>query len=357
MQIHQMVPALHDGDAIGDSARAIRDYLRGKGYDSDVYAYQIDEAIADEGIDFAANPPQVGAEDILILHYALPSGMSDFLKRSNCKKAIIYHNITPSYYWLAYDKALVHLAYAGRRELESLAPFVDRSAGDSEYNRQELAQLQFRNTCVLPIYVRQDRYKTAPSRQVLRTLGDDAFTFLFVGRVAPNKKLEDVIKLLLFHKKFYNSLARVVFVGKTNVTPAYYGALKGLRARLGLQSDDVIFTGHVDWSELVAYYKSSHVFVSMSEHEGFCVPLVEAMICDTPIVAYSSTAVPYTLGSAGVQFREKDYLQLAGICNRLKEDTKFREEVLEGQRKQLQSYAKEEIEKKVDEFIEPLVGH
>src|SRR5262249_37549471 len=285
MQIHQLVPALHDGDAIGDSARAMRDYLRAKGFASDIYAFYIDETIAAEGIDFYVRQPSVGPGDVLILHFALPSGMTEFLKRSNCKKAIIYHNITPAYYWLPYDPSLVHLATAGRKELESLAPFIESAAGDSEYNRQELERLQFRQTCVVPIYVKRERYEVTPSPMIRKTIEDGLFNFLFVGRFAPNKKLEDVLALYALYKKMVDPLSRLILVGKPTVAPAYFAALQDARLRLGIMPEDVVYAGHVDWPELVAYYRSSHVFVSMSEHEGFCVPLVEAMICDTPIVA------------------------------------------------------------------------
>lgn len=354
-QIHQLVPALHDGDAIGDSARAMRDFLRSKGYGSQIYAYTIDESLGDEALNFALNPPEMQEQDVLVYHYALPSGMSDFIKRTNCRKALIYHNITPAQYWLPYDKSLLHLASAGRRELESLAPFLDRSAGDSEYNRLELQQLHFRNTCVLPIYVKEERYGIEPSPFILNSMNDGCFNFLFVGRVAPNKKLEDVLTLFHFYRKCYSQLSRIIFVGKTSVTPPYHGALSEMRARLGIMPDDVVFAGHVDWAELVAYYKSAHVFVSMSEHEGFCVPLVEAMICDTPIVAYASTAVPYTLGEAGVQFTERNFLEIAAVCHRLKEDAAFRESVLKSQREQLKHYSREAIERSIDEFLAPLI--
>jgi len=329
----------------------IRNYLRQKGHHSNIYAYDIDEGIAYEAISFRKTRPEMSGSDVLILHFALPSGMTNFLKESPATKAIIYHNITPAYYWLPYDRSLVHLAVAGREQLRDLAAYVDIAAGDSEYNRLELEKLQYRSTFVLPIFVDQSRYNISPSVFVKQTVRDGLYNFLCVGRVAPNKKLEDVIRLYFFYKRFCTPLARLIFIGKTNVVPAYYGALKELTMRYGLMPEDVIFTGHVDWSELVAYYQSAHVLISMSEHEGFCVPLVEAMICETPILAYKCAATPYTLGSAGIQFEEKNYPELATVSHRLCEDQQFREAVLSGQRKQLSVYSKEEIEKSIDNFL------
>ena len=356
IRIHQLVPALHHGDAIGDSALMLRDYLRGKGFSSDIYAYDIDEAVANEAIGFRKQQPDLTQKDVLILHFALPSGMTDFLAQTRARKAIIYHNITPAYFWLPYNQQLVHLAVEGRNQLAALAPVVNRAAGDSEYNRLEMARLNYKSTCVLPIFVDQERYRCTPSQIVQKTISDGLFNFLCVGRIAPNKKLEDVIRLYYFFKRFSNPLSRLIFIGKKNVVPPYYGALKELTMRYGLMPDDVMFTGHVDWPELVAYYKASHVLVSMSAHEGFCVPLVEAMICDTPVLAYKSTAIPYTLGSAGLQFERKNFPELAAVSHRLREDSEFKKSIIGAQREQLKRYSKEEIEKAIDEFITPLLG-
>jgi glycosyltransferase involved in cell wall biosynthesis len=186
-------------------------------------------------------------------------------------------------------------------------------------------------------------------------MNDECFNILFVGRIAPNKKLEDVLKLLFFYKKYFIQPVRAVFVGKTNVVPEYFASLTTVRMSLGLMPEDVLYTGHVDWPELVAYYKSSHVFVSMSEHEGFCVPLVEAMICGTPIVAYAAAAVPYTLGNAGIKFQTKDYSDIAAICNRLSTDTAFRNAIIQNQRERLKAFSRDEIEKAIREFLTPLM--
>lgn len=354
-EIHQLVPALHHGDAIGDSAIMIRNFLRRTGHASHIYAYDIDEAVAHEAIAFRKSQPELTPNDILILHFALPSGMSDFLKQTAAKKAIIYHNITPAYFWLPFDRALVHLATEARKQLQELSHCTHRAAGDSEYNRQELERLHYKSSCVLPIFVDQQRYRVQPSEFVQKTIEDGLFNFLCVGRIAPNKKIEDVIRLYFFYKRFCTPLARLIFVGKTNVVPAYYSALKELTMRYGLMPDDVLFTGHVDWRELVAYYKAAHVLVSMSAHEGFCVPLIEAMICDTPILAYKKTAIPYTLGDAGIQFEEKNYPELAAVAHRLREDSAFRSRILQGQREQLKRYGKDEIEKAIQDFLSPLL--
>ena len=355
VSIHQLVPALHHGDAIGDSALMIRNYLRSKGYTSDIYAYDIDEPVAHEAIPFRKKQPDPGSRDVLILHFALPSGMTQFLRGSAGQKAIIYHNITPAHFWLPYDKELVHLAVEGRKQLATLAAVSDRAAGDSEYNRLELEHLQFQSTTVLPIFVDQMRYHVTPSAFVNLAMGDGLYNFLCVGRIAPNKKLEDVIRLYYFFKRFCTPLARLIFIGKTSVVPAYYGALKELTMRYGLMPEDVLFTGHVDWAELVSYYKRAHVLVSMSEHEGFCVPLVEAMICDTPILAYKSSAIPYTLGNSGIQFDRKNLPEMAAVAERLRSDTEFRNGVLRTQRDQLKRYSRHEIERAIDEFLAPLL--
>jgi L-malate glycosyltransferase len=355
MKIHQLVPALHHGDAIGDSAIMIRNFLREKGHTSEIYAYDIDESVAQEALLFRKVQPEVTTGDVLILHFALPSGMSDYLKESPAKKAVIYHNVTPAYFWLPYDKALVRLATLARQQLADLAGTVDRAAGDSEYNRKELENLNYRSTCVVPIFVDQDRYVVKTSPFIEKTIQDELFNFLCVGRIAPNKKLEDVIRLYYFYKRFCTPLARLIFIGKTNVAPAYFGAVKELTMRYGLMPEDVLFTGHVEWPELVAYYKASHVLVSMSAHEGFCVPLVEAMICDTPILAYKSAAIPFTLGSAGIQFERKNYPELALLAHRLREDAAFRDQILEGQRRELKRYSKVEVQKAIDEFLSPLL--
>src|SRR5204863_6490702 len=138
-----------------------------------------------------------------------------------------------------------------------------------------------------------------------RTLDDGLVNFLFVGRIAPNKKIEDHIRLGEVYKRYIDAYYRFIFVGRYDVVPQYYAMIRALMSEYRLLNDRFIFTGPVPDEELAVYYRHAAVYISLSEHEGFCVPLVEAMAADVPVLAYSAAAVPDTLGGAGVQVAPK----------------------------------------------------
>ena len=139
-----------------------------------------------------------------------------------------------------------------------------------------------------------------------RHLDDDFVNFLFVGRIAPNKKIEDHIRLAEHYKRYVDAYYRFIFVGRTDAVPRYYSTIRALIAQYQLLNERFIFTGPVPDEDLAVYYRKAAVYVSLSEHEGFCVPLVEAMAAGVPVLAYAAAAVPETLGGAGVQFAPKD---------------------------------------------------
>src|SRR6185503_18888393 len=157
---------------------------------------------------------------------------------------------------------------------------------------------------------------------------DDGRTnLLFVGRVTPNKRQEDLIRLASYWRRFISPDVRLLLVGKLPRRRAYFDALQALMYREGFTPAEVVFSGHVPHDDLLACYRSSRVFVSMSEHEGFGVPLVEAMLLDVPVLAYRTSAVPHTLGEAGVQFTEKRVDEVAEMAHRLVADAALREAV------------------------------
>lgn len=353
MRIHQWVPAAHRGDAIGDSARTVRGLLRGMGHDSDIFAITIDDELRGDVLPFTA--PDATRGDVTIFHFALPSPMTEGFAALSGTKILQYHNITPAAFFAAYDPGLFRLAAVGRRELATLAGRVDLALGDSEFNRQELESLGFARTGVMPIAVNTERITSAPPRPALeRILSDGLINILFVGRIVPNKKIEDHIRLAEMYKRYIDSYYRFIFVGRHDGLPRYYAQVRALIEEYEMLPDRFWFTGPVPDEDLAAFYRWADAYVSLSEHEGFCVPLVEAMAADVPIVAYAAGAVPETLGGAGLLFAPKDLEVAAELLGSVVYDRDVRARVIEGQRRRLMDFAPPRIEQQLRRVLESL---
>ena len=351
MNVNQWVPAAHKGDAIGDSARRVRDLLRGLGHESDVFALTIDDDLRGDVRPYT--DPAARRGDATIFHYALPSPMTGAFASLDGARVLQYHNVTPAHYFAPFDPALFRLASLGRRELSTLAGHVDVALGDSEYNRQELESLGFRPTGVFPIAVDTSRITQPSERPALEDMlaDDELVNFLFVGRIAPNKKIEDHIRLAEHYKRYVDAYYRFIFVGRCDVVPRYYSMIRALMSELRLMNERFIFTGPVPDEELAIYYRHAAVYVSLSEHEGFCVPLVEAMAADVPILAYAAAAVPDTLGGAGVQFAPKDLEHAAELMGALAFDDELRRDVIAGQRRRLQDFGDGRILRELEALV------
>jgi len=350
MIVNQWVPAAHRGDAIGDSARRVRDILRRQGHVSDVYALTIDDDLHGDVRAFEEGSARRG--DVTIFHFALPSPMTEPFASLDGARVLQYHNITPAHFFAPYDAQLFRLAAFGRRELATLAGRVDLALGDSEFNRQELEALGFAPTAVMPIAVDTGRITGAPLRPALEeTLSDELHNILFVGRIAPNKRIEDHIKLAEHYKRYVDEYYRFIFVGRYDVVPRYYRTIRALVAEFKMRPDRFLFTGPVPDEDLAAYYRTADAYVSLSEHEGFCVPLLEAMAADVPVLAYAAGAVPETLGGAGVAFSPKDLEHAAELLGQLIYDEDLRERVLRGQRTRLVDFSEDRIARRVEDLV------
>jgi glycosyltransferase involved in cell wall biosynthesis len=355
MIVNQWVPAAHRGDAIGDSARFVREMLRRRGHQSDIFALTMDDDLRDDVLPFGDASAHAG--DVTIFHFALPSPMTQAFARVRGVRILQYHNITPASFFAPYDPMLFRLAALGRQELTSLAGRVDLALGDSEFNARELEGLGFRETGVMPIAVNTDRITRAPRRPALeRILSDGLINILFVGRIAPNKRIEDHIRLAELYKRYVDSYYRFNFVGRTDVVPRYYAQIRALVAELQMLPDRFWFTGAVPDEDLGAFYRWADVYVSLSEHEGFCVPLVEAMAADVPVLAYAAGAVPETLGGAGVLFTPKDLELAAEMMGMLVYDRPVREGVIDGQRRRLAAFAPAAIDARLGEVLGRITG-
>ncbi len=343
MIVNQWVPAAHKGDAIGDSARRMRGLLRGMGHTSELYALTIDDELKGDVRPFA--DPAARRGDLTIFHFALPSPMTEAFGRLPAGRILQYHNVTPASYFADYDPALFRLASIARQELATLVGEVDLALGVSEYNRQELEALGFAPTGVLPLAVDLSRVTQPANRPALdKSLDDDFVNFLFVGRIAPNKKIEDHIRLAEHYKRYVDAYYRFIFVGRYDAVPRYYATIRQLMSEYRLLNARFVFTGPVPDEDLAVYYRRAAVYISLSEHEGFCAPLLEAMATDVPVLAYAAAAVPETLGGAGVQFAPKDMEYAAELLGALAFDDDLRAQVIAGQRRRLADFSDTRIE-------------
>jgi glycosyltransferase involved in cell wall biosynthesis len=338
MRVDQWVPALHRGDAIGDSARLMRDAFRSWGHTADVYALELDADLVGDGRPFGEWTSD-STSDVVILHYALPSPLTPALKAHRGRRVLLHHNITPPAFFAEDDPDMARICALGEKELATLAGHVDLGLADSEFNRRELQALGFGRTGVLPIYLDFRRYRQAPN-PVLRALLEDGTTnLLFVGRLAPNKRQEDLIRLLSYWRRFITPDVRLLLAGKLPRRGRYFEALQAFAYEEGFTPSEVVFLGHVDHDDLLACYAAADLFVSMSEHEGFGVPLVESMLMEVPVLAYAATAVPYTLGGAGVCFTQKRLAEVAELAHVMVTDPALRMAVLAGQARRVDAFA------------------
>ncbi len=335
--IHQILPNFSYGDAIGDDVLRLKSMLNALGCRSEIFAGIIHPKLLDSAHHYKKYKEYSSPDNLLIYHFSVGSEISEFLMEIPDRVLIIFHNITPYEWFVGINRELWELAVEGEQELKSLAERADAGWGDSEYNRRILEKMGFGRTETFPILVHFDHLDAPPNKLVSRIIKQpDLTTFLFVGRITPNKKHEDIIRVFAAYQKLIDIRSRLFFVGEYLCCQKYYHALEDLIRRMRVSN--VCFTGLVDQDELIAYYREADLFLCMSEHEGFCVPLLEAMHFDIPVAAYNAAAVPETLDGAGVLLNTKQPVETAFLCHELLTDEKLRHRLIEGQRKRLKHY-------------------
>lgn len=310
-QVHQVLATLGYGDAIGHEVLGIQRVLRAAGYDSDIFVETADRRLEHLTTDYREMVGTVSPDDVLIHHFSIGSRASRIAYALPGRMVLVYHNITPPEYFIGVHKDLVKLCFRGRRELTA---YVGRSAlavGDSEYNRKELETLGFGATAVLPVVPDFSHLDVAPDAGIAAAFDDGWTNILFVGRVIPNKKFEDLIRAFHVYRTHDNPRSRLLLVGSYSGFETYLAMLAGLVARLG--TPDVHFLGQVTNEELTALYDIADLFLCASEHEGFCVPIVESFHKQVPVLAYAATAVPATMDGGGVLYDTKDPFEVARL--------------------------------------------
>jgi glycosyltransferase involved in cell wall biosynthesis len=329
IRVHQVLATLGYGDAIGHEVLGIQRVLRAAGYDSEIFVETADSRLESLTRDFRELVDFSHPDNLLLHHFSLGSKASRTAFALPDRMGLIYHNITPPEYFVGVHRTLARQCFRGRRELRAYASRCDLALGDSEFNRQDLEALGFPRTAVLPVVPDFSHLDRTPNWLVAQDFDDDWTNILFVGRVIANKKIENLIRYFHAYHTSVNPRSRLLIVGAQGGFERYLASLHQLTATLG--TSHVHFIGHVSDEELVAFYELADLFLCASEHEGFCVPLVEAFYKQVPVLAYAATAVPSTMDGAGVLFDTLDPMRVAALMDAILSDAALQDRIVDEQ--------------------------
>ncbi|EMY77913.1 glycosyltransferase, group 1 family protein [Leptospira weilii serovar Ranarum str. ICFT] len=346
-QVQQFSAGFNPGDAISNQMLEIRNYLRDLEYKGDIFS----ENIGASKLPFVKKYKTYGKspKDILFYHHSIHSGVFDFLRSFRSPRVLIYHNVTPHHFFEFYDLKMSYLLKKGREDLKKMKERFDLVFAVSKFNQKELEELEFQNVGILPI-----TYQLSENFPKIERSNSPVKKFLFVGRITPNKKQDDLIRLAYAYKSMISDRFQFYLAGfSSRELYLYREELERMLDFYDLRKN-VLITGFLSDVELNNLYQEADVFVSMSEHEGFCVPLIEAMVHRIPILAYSGGAVPETLNGAGIIFTEKKFPDLAILLDKILTDLSFQNKILTNQDIRLKEFKKTNSKSVLKKTIETL---
>ena len=348
--VHQFHPILTPGDAMSDHILALRKRFQSWGYESEAYAVETKPGLAAEGHSYRELFRRLGPDDTLLLHFSMGHEVFDELVRLPARRVLVYHNVTPAEFFVGINPHAAAHARLGARQLAHLAPQIDLAIGVSEFNRRELETAGYEKTATVPILIDWSRYDVEPDPEVRAVLAGIHTRLLFVGRISPNKRQDELIRMLAYYRRCIDPEAVLVLVGSHRDQPQYYARLKALAEQMGL-GGAVRFTGAVTLPQLVGYYRASSCFVSLSEHEGFGVPLLEAMHLGVPVVALDAAAVGETVNGAAVLLPEKDLAQTAEACALVNEDLGWRASLIDAGHARVKEFDPDKIAERTKKLL------
>lgn len=326
--VDQFLAGFSTGDAISNEALIVRNHLRTLGYRSEIYCEQYTERDSEHVLPYRSYHAR--KQSIIIYHHSYQTEILGQLRSYPARKILVFHNVTPPGYVQPYNRRMAASLALAREELREMNDGFDASFAVSEFNSQLLARLGFRDVAVMPVPLDLPELPEGALPGHLRYLADGSINVLFVGRIVPNKRHQDLIKAFYFFRKL-RPRSRLLLVGPFHPGARGYAAeLHNTVRELGL-SQHVIFTDMVPGEDLLYYYREARIFLSMSEHEGFFVPLLESMCYEVPVLAFASSVVPETLGRSGVMFTEKDYPRIAIAMERICAPGALRTAIIRGQ--------------------------
>lgn len=322
--VHQFVPMLHVGDAVGRHTASVQALLRGRGVPSEVYVELEDPGTAHATRRAADYPSHARDGDVLVYQLATASDLAAWLADRPEALVVDYHNVTPPELVASWDNSLARHQVAAQQQVAALAPRAVLAVADSEFNRADLVAAGYRQTAVVPPVVPLPEPGTAvPSPAPDPAAG---LRWLAVGRLAPNKSVEDVVTALACARQGVGPADTLEVVGRPTLD-RYTDALHRWAAELGV-AEAVRFAGSVEDEALDRAYRAADVLVVLSQHEGFCLPVVEAMARGLPVVALRRGSLEEVMGpeldAAGALLDEAEPEAVAAAVHRVAGDPAVR---------------------------------
>lgn len=315
-EVHQIVNCLTPGDAVSNYALYLRDLFRKEGFQSQIFA----ELISPEYVDQCSHMNDYldvdSPEIILLAHYSIASAGMLTLPHFKARKILFYHNVTPYEYWVDINSLAAFHCLRGRTDLSRILPYVQYGIAFSDFSLRDLHQSGLKRTALLPLSLDVRRMSCAADPLTLATYQSEQPRILMVGRVVPNKKLEDAIRIVALLPD-----VRLIIAGSSEHSVSYYYALRDLARKLKVKCD---FTGAISQEQLTALYQVSNVLLVLSEHEGFCMPILEAFHYNLPVIAYAAAAIPETAKDGAILFKDRDCQLAANLISRVLKDDKIR---------------------------------
>lgn len=349
MIVHQILAGAGPHDAVTAQARAYRARFRAWGWGGADYATFLAPGIGDAVLPRARLAP--GPEDVLVLHHSAVMPRLEELAALPQRRLLVYHNITPARWLWDVAPALAVQCAVGREQLPELVAGADVCAGVSRFNADELSAAGARDPLVIPLLLALDRLGPPP---VARAAPATGATILFVGRLSPHKRQDEVIRAFSLFRRVRAPQARLVLVGEP-ITPGYGEYLQALAARLAPGA--VSFEQGVSDAALGACYRRADALLCLSEHEGFCLPLIEALRFELPVVARAAAAVPETIGDAGLLAGDgDDHSVLSELLYLAVADPELRAELGRRGTARLAAYAPDAVAEKLRDAVERLVS-
>jgi len=335
VKLDQILPVLDPHDATSAHSLRIDEALRDASFETEIVVEQVHPSLADRATLLADWRPR--PDSIRLYQMAIGSRIADRLMAEPQPIILDYHNFTPARFFEVWEPHLVGAVNWGRTQLAAMAPRSILGLADSGFNAAELADAGCAHTAVSPILLDLDETPEPDPKTVEQLRNQTTGTrWLFVGRLAPNKAQHDIIKALAIHRRHINPDTHLTLIGNTS-SPHYETALKRLTHHLDCDNH-VTFTKGIDNQTLAAHYQAADLFICLSDHEGFCVPLLEAMHHQTPIIAYNSTAIPETLGNAGLLLTDKRPLTVATTAHHLHTNPHLKQQLQTNAKQQLHKY-------------------